>query len=219
MACISLPIPSSLLDAQSALNSATNTMLTLTGETCNIFGLLGLGDLEAGIQNILGVIGSAMGFINDTISAVQDLLNGILDTALSAVNDIIENILGGINQVLDFAQGAVNAVTGMIDEAINVLAEKANLAQILACAGVLDQLGAFPPNVTSTINDISGFLAADTPITDITNLLISGARDNLMNNITGGISNITGQIADKINGSQDLIDLNINSLGQFTCAV
>lgn len=219
MACITVNTPQFLLDAQDALGQATNTMLALTGETCNIFGALGLGALESGIQGILGTIGSALGAVNNAIAQIQNVLNSVLDTALGAIADVLNTVLGGISQIIDFAQNAISAVTGMIDDAIGILAERANLSQILACAGVLGQVGLFPANTTSKINQLKSLIDSGNPITTIADTMIEEAKNALQSSVTGAVNDLTGQIADKVNASQDLINLNVNALRDFSCVV
>lgn len=219
MACISINVPPALTNAQNSLGQATDAMLALTSESCNIFGALGVPQLEQGVQTILGAVGNAMGAVNDAIAQVQNILNSVLDTELGAVSDILNTITNGISQIFDFAQSAISSVTGMIDQAVGVLAEKANLTEILSCAGVLGQLGAFPPNVTDKINAVSGLLATGAPVTSIADSLIAGAKNSLVESATSGLDNLTSQIADKVNGSQDLISLNVDALRNFSCAV
>lgn len=219
MACISINLPSSITAAQSTLAGATDTFLSLSGESCNIFGALGLGELETGIQNILGAIGGAMGFINDAIAQIEGILNNVLDTALGAIGAILDTVLGSIGQIVDFAQNAITSVTGMIDEALGLLAEKAGISELVACAGVLGQLGAFPANVTDKINTITGLLSGGTPVTDIANAMIADAKGAFMESVNGALSGLTDGIANSINGSQDLITANIDALRNFSCAV
>lgn len=219
MACITLNIPQDLLNVQNSLGQATDTMLALTGESCNIFGALGLGSLEAGIQGILGTIGSAMGAVNNALAQIQGILNSVLDTALGAITNVLNTVLGGINQIFDFAQNAIASVTSMIDNAIGVLAQRANFSQILACAGVLGQLGAFPANTTASINQLQGLLSSGNPIGSIADTMIAGAKNAFSNSVTSAVNGLTSQIATQVNGSQDLINLNVDALRGFSCVV
>lgn len=219
MACISINLPPEITNVQNSLAQATNAMLAVTGESCNLFGALGVPQLEKGIQDILGAVGNAMGAVNSAIAQVQGILNNVLDTALGAISQILNTITSGISQIFEFAQNAVTSVTGMIDQAVNILAEKANLSEILACAGVLGQLGAFPANVTDKINAVSGLLNSGAPVTSIAESMIAGAKNSFVESVNGSLGNITGQIADKVNGSQDLIALNVDALRNFSCAV
>lgn len=219
MACITLNVPQDLLNVQNSLGQATNTMLALTGESCNIFGALGLGSLEAGIQGILGTIGSAMGAVNNALAQIQGILNSVLDTALGAITSVLNTVLGGINQIFNFAQSAIASVTSMIDNAIGVLAQRANFSQILACAGVLGQIGAFPANTTASINQLQGLLNSGNPIGGIADTMIAGAKSAFSNSVTSAVNGLTSQIATQVNGSQDLINLNVNALRNFSCVV
>lgn len=219
MACITLNVPQDLLNVQNSLGQATNTMLALTGESCNIFGALGLSSLEAGVQGILGTIGSAMGAVNNALAQIQGILNSVLDTALGAITSVLNTVLGGINQIFNFAQSAIASVTSMIDNAIGVLAQRANFSQILACAGVLGQIGAFPANTTASINQLQGLLNSGNPIGGIADTMIAGAKSAFSNSVTSAVNGLTSQIATQVNGSQDLINLNVDVLRGFSCVV
>jgi phage-related protein len=219
MACISLNLPAEITNAQNAVSQATDAFLALSGESCNIFGALGVPELEQGVQTILGAVGGAMGAINSAIEQATQILNSVVDTALGAVSEILNTIKSGIDQVFAFAQDAIGSVTGMIDQAISVLAEKAKVTEILACAGVLGQLGAFPSNVTDKINGINSLLSTGAPVTTIANEMIAGAKDSFMTAANTELNRVMEGIGDKINGSQDLISVNIEALRNFSCAV
>lgn len=217
--CISLDLPPEITALQGQLATATNTFLALSGESCNLFGALGLGELEKGIHGILGTIGSAMGVINDFITQIEEILANVLDTALGAIATILGTVLGAIDTVLTFAKDAITSVTGMIDGALNLLAEKAGLSEILACAGVLGQLGLFPANVTNNINTITGLLNSGTPVTNIANAMMAEAQGNFVNDVNTSLNELTDRIATSINSSQDLINVNVGGLRDFSCSV
>lgn len=218
MACISINTPDFLTNAQGALSQATDVMAALSGESCNVFGALGLEGVEEGIQNILGTVGTAMSAVNNAIAQVQNILNNVIDTALGAVNQILEQITGAINQVANIAQQAIGSITGLVDEAIGVLAERAKISEILACAGTLSQIGLLPPNVTETLDQISSFLSSDTPVRDIANQMIADAKDALTSKIQNTVGGLVGEIGNQVNRSQDLIDVNVSRLASFSCA-
>lgn len=218
MACISINTPDFLTNAQGSLSQVTDAMAALSGESCNVFGALGLDGVESGIQDILGKVGSAMSAVNDAIAQVQNVLNSVVDTALSAVNQILENITGAINQVANIAQQAIGSVTGFIDEAIGALAERAKISEILSCAGTLGQIGLLPGNVTEKLDQISSFLSSDTPVKDIANNMISGIKDDLTGRIQEAVGGFVTNIGDTVNSAQDLINVNIGQLSSFSCA-
>lgn len=219
MACISINTPEFLTTAQNSLSQATDIMAALSGESCNVFGALGLEGVEEGIQNVLGAVGSAMSAVNNAIAQVQNILNSVLDTALGAVNQILNNITNAINSIANFAQEAIGSITGLIDDAINLLAERAGISEILACAGTLGQIGLLPPNVTDKLDKLSSFLSSDTPVRDIANQMIADAKNSLTSKIQDTVGGIVGDIGSKVNGSQDLITLNVDQLMSFSCAV
>jgi hypothetical protein len=219
MPCITFNLPPELLQAQTDLAGFTDKMLALSGESCNLFGILGLKDLESKIHSILGVVGNAMGAVNDIIATVQNLLNSVLDTALAAIAIVLDNILGGINKIIDFAQSAVNSVTGMIDDALGLIGQSAGVSELLACAGVLGQVLNLPSNVTSNINKISGLLSGGTPITDIANAMIAEGKGILSNKVDSEIRGLLYDVTSKVNDSQDLINLNLSELGRNSCVV
>lgn len=219
MPCISINMPSALLAAQGALGAATELMLKASGESCNLFGILGLDDLETGIQSLLGTIGNAMGFINNAIAQIQNILNSVLDTAAAFVSGIMETILGGLGSIVDFAQSAVTSVTGMIDGALAMIGQSAGVSELLACTGVVGQLLNLPSGVTDNIDKITGLLSGGTPITDIANAVIADAKNAFANEVNSKVDELLTGIEDKVNGSQDLIDLSIRSLGSVSCVV
>lgn len=217
MACISINPPEELLNIQNALSQATDVMVALSGESCNVFGALGLEGVEQGIQNIMGTVAGAMSTVNNVIAQVQQVLNSVVDTALGAVNNIISSITNGIGQIANFAQTAIGSITGLIDDAIKVLAEKAKISEILACAGVLGQLGVFPPNVTQKIDKITNLLKSGNPVTTIANEMIAEAKDQLLGKINDTVTDLTSKIGFEVNSSQDLIRVNANALREFSC--
>lgn len=219
MACVSIPTPELLTDAQNLLTNATNTMALLSGESCNVFNTLGLQDVEEGIQNILGTVGNAMAAVNSAIAQVSQILNSVLDTALSAINQILDTIINSINQIEAFVQNAIGQITGLIDQAIGVLAERAGISEILACAGTVAQIGLLPPGTTAAIDELNSFLSSDTPVGDIANEMIAGAKNQLTNTITNTVDGIISNIGNEINDAQDIIDLNVNALRNFSCVI
>lgn len=217
MACIKINTPEALLNAQAGLSRATDVMLALSGESCNVFGALGLEGVEDGIQNLLGAVGGAMGAVNNAIAQAQEILNSVIESALGTVNQILDTITNSITQIANFAQNAIGSITGLIDDAIGVLAEKAKISEILACAGTLGKLGLFPSNVTASIDKLTGFLSSDTPVTDIANQMIADAKDQLTTKIQDTVGGFVADIGNQINSSQDLIAVNVNSLRDLSC--
>lgn len=215
MAIISINPPKFLTDAQNTLTDVTDKFLALSGEACNIFGALGLDNVEQGIQSILGAIGGAMGAINGAIAQVEQLLNSVAESALGLVNQALGAITGAIEQIANFAQTAINSITGLIDEAIGVLAERAKIAEILACAGTLGQVGLLPANVTAKVDKLKGFLSSDTPISDIANQMVSDAKNQLTGKIQNTVGGFVDNISNQINSAQDIINVNLNSLRNF----
>lgn len=217
MACITIETPPFLAEAQNALSTATDVMAALSGESCNVFGALGLQGVEEGIQNILGAVGGAMSAVNNAIAQIQNVLNSVVDTALGAINNILTTITGAISQVTAFAQNAISGITGLIDDAIGVLKERAKISEIIACAGTLAQIGIFPPNVTQTIDKIKGFLDSDTPVRDIANQMIADKLNDLTNKIQDTVGGFVSDIGQQVNGAQDIISVNLTQLGNFSC--
>jgi phage-related protein len=219
MACITITPPSFLTQAQGTLSQATDIMAALSGESCNVFGALGLQGVESGIQNVLGAVGNAMGAVNSAIAQIQNILNSVVDTALGTINQILSSITSAINQIANFAQNAISSITGLIDDAIGVLKERAKISEILACAGTLSQIGLLPSNVTKTIDQINGFLSSDTPVRDIANQMIADAKNSLTSKIQDTVGGIVGNIGNQVNSAQDLINVNVNQLASFSCAI
>lgn len=219
MACISINPPPALLAAQGALSQATDIMAALSGESCNVFGALGLQGVEDGIQTMLGAVGSAMGAINNALAQVQNILNSVVDTALGAVNALLDGITNSITQIANFAQNAISGITGLIDDAIGQLVERAGISELLACAGTLGQIGLLPANVTEKLDKLNSFLSSDTPVKDIANQMIADAKNELTSKIQNTMQGFVGEIGNKINRQQDLIDINVSQLASFSCAI
>ncbi len=217
--CISINIPPALTAAQTTLSGVTDKMAALSGESCNVFGLLGLKDVEKGIQGILGAVGSAMSAVNDAIAQVQNILNNVFDTAVKTINTILKGIQDAIDQVAAFATSVISEITSQIDDAINLLAERAGISEILACAGTLAQVGLLPPNVTPTLNKLNGFLSSDTPVKDIANQMIADAKNSLNSTVKNTVDGFVADIGNQINAAQDIIEVNVAQLGQYSCAI
>lgn len=218
MSCIRIPLPSVLTDAAAELGRATDTMAALTGESCNLFGILGLGALEDGINQIFDAIGNAMAMVNEMIGKVEQLLNGIVEAALGPVFQLIAGIKNSIDTMIGFAQNAINQVTGMIDDALGLIAQKAGFAQIAACIGALGSIANFPPGVTSAVDKMNQLANGGTPVSDLANAMIADAKSAFMDEVNGKIDGLMGGIEDAINGAQNLIELDLGALGANGCS-
>jgi phage-related protein len=231
MACISYSpeILGALSSVQATLSQITNGLLALSGETCNIFGALGalgvpanivqgIRNIEQGVQQILGSVGTVLAAVNSALAQVQTILNNVLDTALGAIDQALGAITGAIGQVAAIAQQAATAITGYIDEAIGLLKERAGISEILACAGVLSQLGILPTGITQKIDQITQLVRGGFSVSQIVNQMIADARDDLVNRAKEAVGGFVTDIGNQINSAQNIINVNINQLRSFSCA-
>lgn len=215
--CISFQIPSVLTDAQTAFGNLVEAFAALSGEACNIFGLLGLGELETAIQNVLGAIGDIMGKINNFINDITSKLQGVIDTALGAINDMISQVTGLIDQLGGMITDAISQITGFLDQALGILGDLAGVNEMLACLGVLSKLAGFPPHITAKLDAVTALLAGGTPITDIAKTVMAGAINDLKNNVLGAMQGIVDNITGGINSVLGGITIGLSLAGTASC--
>lgn len=232
MACISYSpeILGTLSSTQNTLGQTTNGLLALSGETCNIFGALGsmgvpqeiqegIQNIEQGVQQILGSVAIAMAAINTALAQVQNILNSVVDTALGTIDQALGAINSAIGSVSTLAQQAASSITGFNNEAISVLRERAGISEILACAGVLGQLGALPAGITEKIDQITQLVQGGLSVSQIVNQMIADVRDDLVNRAQEAVEGFVADIGNRINSVQNIIDVNVGALRNFSCAV